>query len=147
MALDRQGTGLAVARICIGVFFVFEGLGKWRWLLDSSPLANQLAGWQRTVAAGSMAARYLSAIAVPGAPLFSRLVPIGEISCGLALIFGIWTPIFALLAFLLALNFQFASGALFRYSFLTSGYGLPVLGTTLALAIGGVRLPWSVRGM
>ena len=45
----------------------------------------------------------------------------------------------------MALNFQFASGALLKYSFLTSGYGLPVLGTTLGLAIGGVRLPWGIR--
>jgi len=146
MAIDRKGTGLAVARIAIGVFFLFEGLGKWRWFLDSSPLVNQLAGWQRTVATGSLAARYLNGFAVPGAALFARLVPLGEIASGLALICGVWTPLFALLAFLLALNFQFASGALFKYSFLTSGYGLPVLGSTLGLAIGGVRLPWSVRG-
>jgi hypothetical protein len=37
----------------------------------------------------------------------------------------------------MALNFQIASGALFKYSFLTSGYGLPVLGSTLALALAG----------
>ena len=28
MAIDRQGTGLALLRICLGVFFIFEGLGK-----------------------------------------------------------------------------------------------------------------------
>ena len=76
---------------------------------------------------------------------FARLVPLGELSCGFALILGIWTPLFAFIAFLMALNFQFASGALFRLGFLTSGYGLPVLGATLALALGGVRLPWSIR--
>jgi len=146
MALDRQGTGLAVVRIFIGVFFVSEGLGKWRWFVDSSLLAARFSGWQRSVAAGSLAARYLNAIAIPGAWLFARLVPLGEITSGLALIFGVWTPLFAFIAFFMALNFQFASGALFKYSFLTSGYGLPVLGSTLGLAIGGVRLPWSVRG-
>jgi uncharacterized membrane protein YphA (DoxX/SURF4 family) len=146
MALDRQGTGLSVVRICIGVFFLSEGLGKWRWFVDSSLLAGQFAGWQRGVAAGSLAARYLNAIAIPGAWIFARLVPLGEITSGLALIFGVWTPLFAFIAFFMALNFQFASGALFKYSFLTSGYGLPVLGSTLGLAIGGVRLPWSVKG-
>ena len=50
---------------------------------------------------------------------------------GLALLLGIWTPLFALIAFFMALNFQIASGAVFKYSFLTSGYGLPVLGGTL----------------
>jgi uncharacterized membrane protein YphA (DoxX/SURF4 family) len=146
MALDRQGTGLAIVRICIGVFFLSEGLGKWRWFVDSSLLKGQFAGWQRGVAAGSLAGRYLNAIAMPGAWIFARLVPLGEITSGLALIFGVWTPLFAFVAFFMALNFQFASGALFKYSFLTSGYGLPVLGSTLGLVVGGVRLPWSVRG-
>jgi hypothetical protein len=45
----------------------------------------------------------------------------------------------------MVLNIHIASGALFKYSFLTNGYGLPVLGSTLALAIGGVRLRWSLR--
>ena len=45
----------------------------------------------------------------------------------------------------MALNFQIASGAVFKYSFLTSGYGFPVLGSTLGLTVGGVRLPWSLR--
>jgi len=47
MAIDRQGTGLAILRICIGVFFLFEGLGKIRWLTDTSQLAGQLAAWRR----------------------------------------------------------------------------------------------------
>jgi uncharacterized membrane protein YphA (DoxX/SURF4 family) len=145
MAIDRQGTGLSVVRILIGAFFLCEGLGKWRWFFGSAPLAAQLAGWQHAAAAGSVHLRYLDRIAIPGVALFARLVPLGEISCGVALVLGIWTPAFALLAFLLALNFQFASGALFRTSFLTSGYGFPVLGSTLGLAIGGIRLPWSVR--
>jgi hypothetical protein len=45
----------------------------------------------------------------------------------------------------MVLNFHVASGALFQYRFLTNGFGLPVLGGLLALAVGGVRLPWSVR--
>ena len=45
----------------------------------------------------------------------------------------------------MAINYHIAGGSLFKYSFLTNGYGLPVLGGTLALAIGGVRLRWSVR--
>jgi uncharacterized membrane protein YphA (DoxX/SURF4 family) len=145
MAIDRQGTGLSVIRIMIGVFFLCEGLTKWRWFFGSAPLAAQLAGWQHAAAAGSLNLRYLDHFAIPGVAIFARLVPLGEISCGVALVLGIWTPIFALLAFLLALNFQFASGALFRLGFLTSGYGLPVLGSTLGLAIGGIRLPWTVR--
>jgi uncharacterized membrane protein YphA (DoxX/SURF4 family) len=145
MAIDRQATGLALLRILIGVFFIFEGLGKLRWFLDSSALAGMFASWSQTVAPGSVSHWYLERIAVPGLAVFARLVPLGEISSGLALVFGFWTPLFAFVAFFMALNFQIASGAIFKYSFLTSGYGLPVLGGTLALAIGGARLPWSIR--
>jgi uncharacterized membrane protein YphA (DoxX/SURF4 family) len=146
MAMDRQGTGLTIIRIALGVFFLFEGLGKWRWFFDSSMLAAQLAGWEHTATASSLSAAYLTRVAIPGVRLFARLVPLGEMTSGLALILGVWTPFFALIAFLMALNFQFASGALFKYSFLTSGYGLPVLGGTLGLAVAARRLPLSLRG-
>jgi uncharacterized membrane protein YphA (DoxX/SURF4 family) len=145
MAIDRQGTGLTVLRICLGVFFFFEGLGKIRWLLDTSPLAAMFAGGSQAAPPGSVSHWYLERIAVPGLAVFARLVPLGEMTSGLALLLGTWTPLFALIAFFMALNFQIASGAVFKYSFLTSGYGLPVLGGTLALALGGIRLPWSIR--
>ena len=143
--MDRQGTGLAILRICLGTFFVFESFLKIRWLLDSSILAGQFSNWIGAVAPGSVSAWYLQHVAVPGVGVFARLVPLGECLCGLALLVGFWTPLAAFLAFFMALNFQIASGAIFKYSFLTSGYGLPVLGGTLALAFGGVRLPWSLR--
>ncbi len=146
MALDRQGTGLAILRISIGIFFVFESFLKIRWIADSSMLANQFASFSSGVAPGSVAAWYLHRIAIPGVTVFARLVPLGEFITGVALVLGFWTPLFAFVGFFMALNFQIANGALFRYSFLTSGYGLPVLGSTLALALGGVRLPWSIRG-
>jgi uncharacterized membrane protein YphA (DoxX/SURF4 family) len=145
MAIDRQGTGLAILRICIGVFFIFEAVSKARWMADSSILAGQLASWSGAARTGSISAWYLHRVAVPGVLVFARLVPIGEFVSGLALVFGFWTPVFAFVAFFMALNFHIAGGTLFHYSFLTSGYGLPVLGSTFALAIGGIRLPWSIR--
>jgi thiosulfate dehydrogenase [quinone] large subunit len=145
MAMDRQGTGLALLRVCLGVFFVFEGVGKVRWLADSSILAGQLATWSAGVGAGSISAWYLHHIAIPGIQLFARLVPLGEFISGLALVCGFWTPLFGFITFFMAMNFHIASGTIFRYAFLTNAYGLPVLGGTLALALGGVRLPWSIR--
>jgi uncharacterized membrane protein YphA (DoxX/SURF4 family) len=144
MALDRQGSGLAVLRICIGIFFLFEGIGKIPWLTDTSILRGQLAAWAQAVPAGSWSHVYLERVAMPYAAYFARAVPLGEMVSGAALIAGFWTPFFAFVALFMAFNFQFASGALFKYSILTSGYGLPVLGSTLALALGGVRLPWSI---
>jgi uncharacterized membrane protein YphA (DoxX/SURF4 family) len=137
MAVDRTRLGLTVLRICIGVFFIFEGLGKVRWFTNSSILAAQFAEWSNTLASGSIAQAYLQRVAVPGTAVFARLVPLGELLSGLALVLGVWTPLAAFLAFFMALNFQIASGALFKYSFLTSGYGLPVLGSTLALTLAG----------
>lgn len=141
MAVDRQRLGLTLLRLCIGVFFVFEGLGKIGWFTDSSILAGQFAEWSRTAAAGSIPQIYLQRIAVPGAAVFARLVPLGELTCGVALVLNVWTPLFAFIAFFMALNFHLASGAIFKYSFLTNGFGLPVLGSTLALALTGSRKP------
>ena len=139
MALDRQGTGLTVLRILIGVFFVFEGLGKVRWLADTSMLAARLADWLQHAPVGSISQWYLQKVALPGLPYFARLVPLGETSAGLAMIAGFWTPLAAFVAFFMALNFEIASGVIFKYSFLTNAYGLPVLGSTLALALAGSR--------
>jgi uncharacterized membrane protein YphA (DoxX/SURF4 family) len=145
MAFDRQGTGLTVLRIMLGVFLLAQGLSKFRWLVDSSILLDQLRTWERGANAGSTAARYLRQVAIPYASIFARVVPIGEIVCGLALVGGVWTRVFAFAAFVMVLNFHIAGGTLFTYRFLTNGYGLPVLGGTLALSIGGTRLPWSLR--
>jgi uncharacterized membrane protein YphA (DoxX/SURF4 family) len=97
------------------------------------------------VAPGSISRWYLDRIALPGISIFARLVPLGEIASGLALIVGFYTPIFAFISFFMVLNFAVASGLIFSSSYLTNGYGLPVLGSTLGLAVGSGRLPWSVR--
>ena len=139
MAVDRRAAGLAILRISIGLFFIFEGLGKIRWFTDSSVLAAQFTAWSQAAPPGSIAHWYLQRVAIPGLPFFARLVPAGEIVSGIAMVAGFATPLFAFVAFFMALNFHVASGALFKYSFLTNGYGLPVLGSTLALAVAGPR--------
>jgi uncharacterized membrane protein YphA (DoxX/SURF4 family) len=145
MAIDRQGTGLAILRIALGIFFIFEAINKIRWFADASILSGRLNEWSHAAAAGSIAQWYLQRIALPGLPYFARLVPLGELCCGVALLIGFWTPFAAFVALFMALNFHIAGGTLFRYAFLTNGYGLPIVGGTLALTIGGVRLRWSVR--
>lgn len=130
-----QARGLAVVRVMIGVFFLFEGLDKLAWLTSSGSLAGQLAGYLEH--ANSISRWYLETVAIPSTPISARLVLFGELSTGVALILGVWTRLAAALACLMVLNFHVASGAIFQYRFLTNGYGLPVLGALLGLAIGG----------
>jgi uncharacterized membrane protein YphA (DoxX/SURF4 family) len=136
-------TGLRVLSICLGVFLIFEALGKIAWLTDSSQLSGALHGWLKEAPPTSR--WYLETFAIPGIPMFARLVPLGELLGGMALLTGFWIRLAAFAAFLMVFNFHVASGALFQYRFLTNGFGLPVLGGLLALAIGGSRLPWSIR--
>ena len=124
MAIDRHGLGLTTTRILIGLFFLFMGLGKTKWFLDTSILSGQLTDWLQTAARGSMSRVYLERIAIPGIPIFARLVPLGEICSGLALILGIWTRIFAFIAFFMALNFHLASGLLSGESSSQCGRGI-----------------------
>jgi uncharacterized membrane protein YphA (DoxX/SURF4 family) len=145
MAIDRHAAGLTVLRICVGAFLFFEGLAKLRWFADSSILGAQLSSWLETSGPASVSRWYLEHVALPGLPYFARLVPLGEIGCGMAMLVGFCTPAVAFVAFLMVLSFHVASGAIAKFGFLTNGYGLPVLGATLALAVGGVRLPWSFR--
>jgi uncharacterized membrane protein YphA (DoxX/SURF4 family) len=145
MAIDRQGVGLALARIFLGVFLVFEGLVKYRWFANTSILAGTLGSWMQAAPTGSLTHWYLAHVAMPGMPFFARLVPLGEFCAGVALIVGFWTPLVSFLVFLMVLNYHVASGTISHFAFLTNGYGLPVLGASLGLAVGGTRLPWSVR--
>jgi uncharacterized membrane protein YphA (DoxX/SURF4 family) len=138
-----QAKGLAVVRIMLGVFFLFEAFGKISWLSDSGILAGRLNDW---ASSGTPIARtYINTVCVPGVTYFARLVPIGEFSAGVALLLGAWTRVAALLAFLMVLNFHIASSAIFKYSFLTNGYALPVLSGLLGLVIGGAKLPWGAK--
>lgn len=143
--MNKQGVGLVIIRVCLGVFFLFEGIGKASWLLNAGILNDRLAGWLTEAAVGSTSRWYLEHVATHGTAVFARLVPLGELAAGIALMAGVWTRTAAFLAFLMVLNFHVASGALFKYAFLTNGYGLPVLGATLGLAVGGLRLPLSLR--
>ena len=63
-----------------------------------------------------------------GAPIFARLIFLGEVATGIALILGKWTRVAATVAFFMVLNIHFAHSRLFQYGFLSQGDGLPVLG-------------------
>jgi uncharacterized membrane protein YphA (DoxX/SURF4 family) len=137
-----QAGGLRTLSILMGVFLLFMGVTKAGWLMDSEPLASRLREWLETAPPASR--WYLETIALPGAPVFARLVLVGELAAGAALVAGFQVRLAAALALLMVLNFHFAADVLFHYSYLTNPYGLPVLGGLLALVIGGARLPFGL---
>jgi len=144
MAASPQAHGLRVLSVLLGVFFLFQGLGKIGWLTNPSPLADQLSGYLENANRWNRA--YIEQVCIPFAPIFARLVLLGELSTAAAFITGTLTRYAAAAALLMLLNFHFASGIIFTYGYLTNGYGFPVLGGLLALAIGGVNLPASLKG-
>ena len=137
-----SAVGLRALSVMMGVFLLFMGIGKISWLTDTSTLSGRFEEWLQT--APPAGRWYLETVAIPGAVVFARIVPLAEMAAGAALICGVLVRLAAALAFVMVLNFHFASNVLFHYSYLTNGYGLPVLGSLLALAIGGARLPLTI---
>ena len=133
---------LRVLSIALGVFLLFMGFDKIDWFLDGGVLARRLQELRGT--ARPMARWYLDTIAIPGAPVFARVVPLAELSAAAALILGYWVRWAAALALLMVVNIHFAADIIFRYDYLINAYGLPILGGLLALALGGKKLPMSV---
>ncbi len=133
--------GLRVLAFALGLFFVFNAIDKAAWMADSGILEERLRGWLER--ASPTTRWYIETVAMPGVPLFARLVPVAELSAGAALMLGFWTRLAAAVALLMVANFHVARGFV-DSAFLIDGTGFPVLGGLLALAIGGARLPLSI---
>jgi uncharacterized membrane protein YphA (DoxX/SURF4 family) len=144
--LGRIGSpagALRILSLALGVFLIFMALDKIGWLTDGTILVSRLQEWRGM--ARPPARWYIDTIALPGAPVFARVVVLAELAAGTALLLGTKVRLAAALAFLMVFNFHFAADLIFRYSYLTNAYGLPILGGLLALAVGGgTRLPFSV---
>jgi uncharacterized membrane protein YphA (DoxX/SURF4 family) len=69
--------------------------------------------------------------------VFARVVPLGAMVGGLALACGFWTRIAATVSLVLVLSLQLGAGAMFRYAYLMDAAGLPLVGSLIALIIGG----------
>ena len=140
--LASSSGALRLLSVALGTFLIFMAVDKIEWLMDGGFLARRLQEWRGI--ARPLARWYLDTIAIPGAPVFARVVVIAELAAGSALVLGIKVRLAAALALLMVLNFHIASDVIFRYDYLINAYGLPVLGGLLALAVGGSRLPFSV---
>jgi uncharacterized membrane protein YphA (DoxX/SURF4 family) len=136
------GGALRILSVALGVFLIFMGLDKIEWLTDSGILLQRLEEWRGM--ASPLARWYLDTVAIPGTPIFARLVPLAELAAGSAFVLGIKVRLAATLVLLMVINFHFASDVMLRYDYLINAYGLPILGGLLALAVGGAKLPFSV---
>ena len=135
--------GLRGLSVLLGVFLIFMGWGKTAWFSDEGILLAELHRWLGLLEP-SLSRWYLETVAIPGAGLFAYLVPLGELAAGGALILGYRIKLAATLALVMIINFHFASGIIFTYGYMPNGFGLPVLGSLFALAVGGAGLPFSV---
>jgi uncharacterized membrane protein YphA (DoxX/SURF4 family) len=136
------GFGLRILGVMLGVFLIATSFTMIAWITDSGILLQK---FQALLQKAPPSVRwYLETVCIPGAPIFARLAPLGEFCAGLALIVGFWTRMAAIAAFLMVLNYHFATSAFWSPDFLRDGTGLPVLGGLLAIAISGSRLPFSV---
>jgi len=133
---------LRVLSVCLGLFVLFMGVDKLDWLTSTEPLLELFNEWLGRAPAASR--WYLETIAIPGVSIFARLVPIAELTIGIALLVGFHVRIAAAVMLFMVLNFHFASDVMFHYSYLINAYGFPIIGGLLALATGGNKLPWTV---
>jgi uncharacterized membrane protein YphA (DoxX/SURF4 family) len=125
---------LVLLRVLVGVFMFFFGFSKASWVLDATPLATQLSSWLLDAPPASR--WYLERI-IPGAPVFARAVPLGAMLGGVALALGFWTRLAAAMSLVIVLSLQLGAGSMFRYAYLMDASGLPLVGSLLALVIGG----------
>ena len=125
---------LLVLRVALGVFLVVKSVSKFGWILDVAPLTQRLTAWAADPDSIGISRAYAKML-VPGAPVFARLVLLGELGGGLALIAGFRTRLVATAATLMILNYHLASGGLLAYEFLTDASGLVVVAALIALAL------------
>jgi len=85
-------------------------------------LQERFAEWAANPANAAVA-KYLGVVSQYPLTL-SRLVALGELGLGTLLILGLLTPLAALLALLMVLNFQFASSQMFSLAWLRGQSGL-----------------------
>lgn len=139
--MPAHGLALRVLSLALGVFFLFMGLDKLAWFHEPERLAAELTRWASTAPAASR--WYIRTLALPGAPVFAYLVPAGELAVAAALLLGVVVRPAAVAGFFMVVNFHLAMGVMLSVSYLWNGYGPPVLGGLLALAVGGAGLPFT----
>jgi uncharacterized membrane protein YphA (DoxX/SURF4 family) len=135
---------LALLRVAAGISLIGPGLHKLSWFLKPA-LEPQLASWVAS-APHPLVASYLHLL-IPHAGWLARVVAVGELGLGALLVFGLLTPLAAALAFLMVLNFHFASGAMLSLDYLTGQDGLVYLLLFPVLLLGRAGLALGADGV
>jgi uncharacterized membrane protein YphA (DoxX/SURF4 family) len=135
---------LALLRIGAGISLLTSGLQKLSWF-SNPPLEQRFADWAAHPA-NPVVASYLAFVSQHPA-LFSRVVVVGELGLGALLIAGLFTPLAALLAFFMVLNFQFASSQLFMANYVRGQSGLAYLSIYPVLFFGRAGTALGLDGL
>ena len=104
---------LLILRIHLGVILLLTVSGK---MLGDTPFVDSMLAFLQNVAMRSASGPYqhfVQTVVIPHASLFSYLVMVGELACGLSLFFGLGTRVGAAIAMFLFLNYMLAKGRLF----------------------------------
>jgi uncharacterized membrane protein YphA (DoxX/SURF4 family) len=136
---------LAFLRIAAGASLLSSGLQKLSWFGSTARLDQVLAEWAAHPANAVMA-KYL-AFATAHHGLFARLVVLGELGLGTLLVVGFLTPLAALLAFVMVLQFQLGSGQIFALNYIRGTSALVYLLVYPALFFGRAGTALGVDGM
>jgi uncharacterized membrane protein YphA (DoxX/SURF4 family) len=124
---------LAFLRVAAGLSLIGPGLHKLGWFTHPT-LEPKLAAWAAHTPS-ALVAKYL-AIVTPHHSVLARLVVVGELGLGSLLVLGLLTPLAALLAFVMVLNFHFASGQTFVVDYVFGQSGLVYLLVFPVLSLG-----------
>jgi uncharacterized membrane protein YphA (DoxX/SURF4 family) len=134
---------LALLRIAAGLSILGPGLQKATWFRHPG-LEPVLASWASHTDNPAVLS-YLHVV-TPHAAWLARVVALGEIGLGSLLLIGFVTPFASLLAFLMVLNYHFASGKMVSQHYLLGQDGLVYLLVFLVLLSGKAGLAFGVDG-
>jgi uncharacterized membrane protein YphA (DoxX/SURF4 family) len=135
---------LALLRIALGASILGPGIHKISWLMRPA-LEPQLASWL-SHGPNPLVAKYLHLV-IPHHAVLARVVAVGELTVGTLLILGLFTPLAAVLGFLMIANFHFASGAMLSMDYLTGQDGLVFLLVFPVLLFGKAGLALGLDGL
>jgi len=135
---------LAFLRIAAGISLIGPGISKLGWFMHPA-LEPHLSGWLAHTT-NPILSKYLHFM-IPHSAVLARVVAAGELGLGALLILGLFTPLAAVLAFLMVANFHFASGAMLSLDYVTGQDGLVYLLLFPVLLFGRAGLALGADGM